>query len=392
MSSRILIIGAGLGGLSLAQGLKKAGIPFHLFERDRTSNYRAQGYRLRINGDGAAALKSNLTAELWDRFERTCAEIKLGMTMIDALSRNVITGRAGPDQTLGPKPYTADRTVLRNLLLTGLEEDISWGKEFKHYAITETDVTTHFSDGSSEEGILIVGADWLRSPMRKQYLPDHKPVDTGGRCIYGKTPLTVELTERFPAKAMNWITMIADKTPLTLFLEPFRFPKSDVNIELPQDYVYWVLGSQKDTFGLTDDKLLKLSGEACAQLSLKVTESWDPTLRTLLELQDVSQSSALRICSVIPETPWWSPSPHITLLGDAIHVMSPTGGVGANTALQDAANLCRIIAEDGVSVTSIGKYEEAMKIYARKAIEWSYHRGKRMYAQGPFDECKPVEL
>ncbi|KAI9877883.1 MAG: hypothetical protein M1830_002512 [Pleopsidium flavum] len=395
MPSHVLIIGAGIGGLCLAQGLKKARIPFHVYERDLRSDYRAQGYRLRISGDGAAALEYTLTPELWTLFERTCCQTVLGMTNINALDGSVTASRAGAGQP-GPIPRTADRTVLRNTLMTGLEENISFGKEFNQYTVTPAGVTAHFNDGSFEEGVLLVGADGVRSPVRKQYLPNHRPVDTNGRCIYGKTVLTTELTNRFPAHAMRWMTFVValkvDKTPLTLLLEPIRFPASEPNIGHPKDYIYWVLLSQKDTFGLTDDELLKLSSEDSVQLSLQLTEKWDPSLRSLLELQDVSQSSALRICSAIPNIPPWSPSARITLLGDAIHVMSPTGGVGANTALQDAANLSKLLAEDGISSTSIGRYEEIMRSYAQAGIERSYFGGKKMFGQQPFEECKPVDL
>lgn len=75
----MLIIGAGLGGLALAQGLKKAGISFKVFERDHTINYRPQGYRIRLHGEGSfAGLRANLSNELWTFFEKTCPETRLG--------------------------------------------------------------------------------------------------------------------------------------------------------------------------------------------------------------------------------------------------------------------------------------------------------------------------
>ena len=71
---KILIIGAGLAGLSLTQGLKQAGVPFHVFERDTSSAFRAQGYRIRIGSDGAGALKHLLPEHLLEAFEATYAE------------------------------------------------------------------------------------------------------------------------------------------------------------------------------------------------------------------------------------------------------------------------------------------------------------------------------
>lgn len=65
MSNRILIIGAGLSGLTFANGLKKSGIPFQVFEGDTSPTFRAQGYRIRINEEGAESLKVCLSPELF---------------------------------------------------------------------------------------------------------------------------------------------------------------------------------------------------------------------------------------------------------------------------------------------------------------------------------------
>ena len=44
---KVLIIGGGMGGLCLAQGLKKANIDVEVFERDKSKDDRLQGYRIR---------------------------------------------------------------------------------------------------------------------------------------------------------------------------------------------------------------------------------------------------------------------------------------------------------------------------------------------------------
>ena len=401
--SRVLIIGGGLGGLSLAHGLKKSSIPFRVFEADPASDFRAQGYRIKLNEDGAEALKSVLTPELWQYFEETLSVGKTGETDFNAIDASIIASRPGAGFRGPRKERTADRTVLRNILANGLKGDIAYGKELKSYITTDNGVVAEFKDGSTEEGTLIVGADGVRSVVRRQYLPDHKPLATGGSCIYGKTPLTPELMERFPARAVKWMTLVLDRspitqildvdeTPMTCLMEPIRFPKNEHRANLPMDYIYWVLIARTTVFNRECTDLAHLSGEESAKLSLTMTEEWDPKLRALFELQDVSQSATLRVASVHPNIAPWEPSSKVTLIGDAVHVMSPCGGVGAATAIRDAAGLAKVIAEEGITAASIGKYEDQMRKYAAVGIQRSYFGGKRIFAQPPFEQCEVMEI
>lgn len=70
----ILIIGAGVSGLVLAQGLKHRGIPFRLFERNASIANKKQGYRFRCEQPGLEALQQTLAPELWDLIETTHAK------------------------------------------------------------------------------------------------------------------------------------------------------------------------------------------------------------------------------------------------------------------------------------------------------------------------------
>ncbi|KZP28283.1 2-polyprenyl-6-methoxyphenol hydroxylase [Athelia psychrophila] len=417
-----IIIGGGLGGLCLAQGLKRANLPFRVFERDDNASWRAQGYRIRVNGHGAQALQDTLPTHLWKLFEKTCAVTVPGFTGVSALSGQVtassMQGGGGPPMP-GPDigPYTVDRTTLRGLLMLDLApEEIEFGKEFTHYTLdvddasvgtgtsASTTITAHFSDGSSFTGGLVVGADGLRSRVRREYQPDHVPIDTDGRAIYGKTPLTPAFTAQFPADALRNITLITSPTPpavsVSIFLEPIRFPPaataSAVQAGLPtvSDYVYWVLASRSKTFGISDKELFALDHAQTAALSLSLTKDYAPSLRALLELQSVSNTSALRVGSFKPAIPVWGPKAYVTLLGDAVHAMSPSGGVGANTALRDAKRLCEaLVAGEGrLTETAMGEYEDGMREYARVAIEGSAHGGKRIFGQPPFEECSALEL
>lgn len=120
-SPRVLIIGAGIGGLALAHGLRKFGVSFHVFEQDPTPNFRAQGYRLKLNYTGWEALHDVLDANLWTQFQNTCAVCEEGETDFDAIAATIIASRAGPRRTRGGvaiKTQTCDRNVLRNILLS----------------------------------------------------------------------------------------------------------------------------------------------------------------------------------------------------------------------------------------------------------------------------------
>jgi len=68
----VSIIGAGLGGLCLAQGLKRAGISFDIYEKDALSHSRKQGYRIRINEAGQTALSRCLPQDLYALFLQSC--------------------------------------------------------------------------------------------------------------------------------------------------------------------------------------------------------------------------------------------------------------------------------------------------------------------------------
>jgi 2-polyprenyl-6-methoxyphenol hydroxylase-like FAD-dependent oxidoreductase len=394
MSKQVIIIGAGLGGLSLAQGLKKANIPFRIFERDASKDVRLQGYRLRINPDGAAALKTTLPEPTWKLFQDTCATTELGFTMLDATTGKIIQRKPGADRHRAgsrreeDEVYTADRTTLRDVLLTGLEDDVQFGKEFLRYETKDGKVIAHFVGGLTVEGDFLVGADGVYSRVRRQYLPSVNPIDTDGRAVYGKTPITPEFLERFNKDATEWMSVISGPNQISLFLELIKFPRDPAEVSSSlrslKDYVYWVLISRSKNF-LPDSELFSISSQQIAELSLKITENWDPSIRSLLELQQVEKTSAVRITSADANQKKWQSS-NVTLLGDAIHCMPPTGGVGANTALSDAASLCELIKE---GVEGISQYEEKMLGYAGQAIQRSMDVQK-MFKINLLEASRPI--
>ena len=98
-----------------------------------------------------------------------------------------------------------------------------------------------------------------------------------------------------------------------------------------------------------------------------------PDLQALIEQADPDNSTLLSIRVVEPRERW-TPGP-VTLLGDAIHATSPTGGNGANTALRDADLLrrCLIAAAEAARTSSARSsgYERQMFVYGAEAVKLS---------------------
>jgi 2-polyprenyl-6-methoxyphenol hydroxylase-like FAD-dependent oxidoreductase len=413
MQKRVCIVGAGIGGLNLAQGLKRRGIPFNIVERDPARNWRPQGYRLRIDPQmGDPSLKKVLSPEHFKVFQDSCAITTLPGQALDALtaevSKGVLMGPAGRTGNVSDV-YTADRLILRSVLMAGLEDEIKFGWEFDNYEIQGSKIRANFKNGSSLESDLLIGADGDRSRVRKQFLPIHQILDTDGRAIYGKTLLTPELEKLLPPAMQDVACLTGTESPLVnIFSEPVRLVRGNISsIEKmspnvastfadTKDYVYWVLCSRTENLiapntSVPREKLLSQTGESAARLSLEVTKDWHPSIRKLLEEQIIEQSAVIRISSAHPNIAAWNSNPNITVLGDAIHRMSPAAGAGANTALFDAATLLDMIDEKGVSLEAIEEYEKRMREYASKNIMASQQGGSRIFGQPPFDQCRPLE-
>ncbi len=182
---------------------------------------------------------------------------------------------------------------MRALLLLGIEGSVKFGKTFPKYDVAESGVTAFFSDGTSETGTLLVGAEGVTSAVRKQLLPHHRYVDTNSRVLYGNTLITPELEGRFAPEAMKGvITVIQDSTPLTLFLEPTRFlndvfVESQGRIAKAENYIYWVLSGHADNMGLSESDFLSLNCKQAADLTLnKVDREVAPIFPLLVRVTD----------------------------------------------------------------------------------------------------------
>ncbi len=388
-SFHVLIVGGGLGGLCLAQGLRQAGISVAVYERDAMPVIRRQGYRIHIDARGASGLRACLPSHLFELFTATASPPGRQVTVINKHLKKLRVIDLPQVDTSSPAAFNAgvDRLTLREILLSGLDGIVSFGKEFSHYEMQEDgSVQASFVDGTVARGDVLVGADGVNSRIRRQFLPEATIVDTGTRCIYGKVLLRQAIQPLLP-DVLHYGFTVAVSSQLSIALGLIEFLRSpaeaavqfapDVQFHTNGNYLMWSLNALRVQFAASDDELFHMDGTALRQVVLKQIKSWHPNLRDLIAASDPADIFPIAVRVSMPCEPWQSGP--VTLLGDAIHAMSPAGGSGANMALLDACLLCQtltsIVHEERPLVQAIHKYEARMLKDGFDAVRFSARGG-----------------
>ena len=353
-SPRIAIVGAGLAGRCLAQGLRQAGLNAAVFERDASAASRAQGYRISIDSRGTEALRASLPAKLYQLFEATCGQPSLGLAIFssdgDALhlqhtTRFPQTPRPGVPAT----GRAVDRLILRETLLAGLEGVVHFGNAFTHYELHSDGVEAHFADGTTVMSDLLVAADGVGSRVRQHFLSGVRLTDTGIRWLGGRTVLDERLRSLLPDATAESALSIRDNGKQWFLASVFfqQPPNAAAQAGLPalqytdnEDFLMWALIGERSEFMLTDERLFSATQEELHRSALQAVHGCHPMLKAFVESAAPDRAFALAIRAMPVVDPW--PSGRITFLGDAIHA-SPVNGTGANSALEDAALLCRFL-------------------------------------------------
>jgi 2-polyprenyl-6-methoxyphenol hydroxylase-like FAD-dependent oxidoreductase len=388
-SPRVLVIGAGTGGLALAHGLVRAGIDVRVFERDVLRTDGLHGYRVGIDPDGSRALHALLPPDLYDTFVATCARAPRWFNMVTEQLREVLALEIPTEDDPVESEKSVSRMTLRQVLMTGIEDVISFGKEFTGFdQHADGTITAHFADGSSATGDLLVGADGAGSRVRRQYLPQAQQEETGIIAIAGKLPITEESAALVPPRVFQGISMIQAPKGYFCILHVMEFKwdragkikngigASDAELikvwpglqfDNTRDYINWGFSASADKFPAD---VMERRGDDLARLVREMTPDWHPSLQRLFELTDPSTCFPVNIKTSVPVDPW--PASNITLIGDAIHTMTPGRGVGANTALRDAVLLCARIIDVANGrldiVEAVNRYEAKMIKYGFDAV------------------------
>lgn len=333
------IIGGGIGGLTLARVLYINGIPSKVYEADASPEARTQGGQLDIHEyNGQVALKK---ANLMNEFHSIIHEGADAARILDSNGQLLLDVPA--DESNGrPEVLRGD---LRKILLESFpEETIEWNKKVEYIEeIEQGQYKVVFRDNSSVITNKLIGADGAWSKVRK-LLTDVTPNYVGTTFI--ETYLH-DVDNNYPetAKIVGKGAMyaLAPGKGFVAHREANNIIHTYIEMNCDLEWINNIdFSNKKEVIDIVSAEF----------------KDWAPEILALLTESD--SNIVARKINALPDQHRWEPKSGVTLIGDAAHLMAPSGE-GANLAMLDAAELAEAIANNYNNIDDVIKeYESRM--------------------------------
>jgi 2-polyprenyl-6-methoxyphenol hydroxylase-like FAD-dependent oxidoreductase len=316
---RIIVVGAGIGGLAAAIGLRRAGHDVTILERSP-----------RLEGIGAGLVLFENAMRALDRLGVRRAVAAQGARG----RRGLVLTSDGRELTSMPA-HLLDGTVAihRGDLQAALAHaagDVRLGAEVTSVDDGDDDVVATLADGTRERAELLVGADGLASIVR-QVVTDARPRFAGYTAWRGVCAVPVE------AGLMSESWGIGERFGL---------------IDIGRSRTYW-FATKNAPEGQPDER----AGRR-AEI-LRRFSSWQDPIAAVLGATPEAEILRHDIY-YLPPLERWSRG-RVTLLGDAAHATTPGIGQGAAQALEDAVVLADSLARDTQLATALADYESSRR-------------------------------
>ena len=323
MARRALIVGAGIGGLSAGIALRKAGWDVRIFER--STALRELGFGVGLAPNAIAALRELGVGEtvLTRGFEPTRGEIR-------RMDGTVLKRAEIPRRILGGPFVVAMRPALYGALLDAVGVDtIIPGSEATGFTVDGERVTLHLANGVSADADLLVGADGVRSVIRRQLHPSEPP----------PRPSRIVSVRGAVEAAVRYLGDV----DAVYYLGP---GVESAFIRASVTGIYWFFAVAEELIPHEVRRhadTATSAADAAATVLAHMAPRFDDTFRTISRA-----TSELRYDGVLVDRdplPTWGTG-MVTLIGDAAHPMLPHTGQGAAQAIVDAVTLGKLLANN----------------------------------------------
>ncbi|KAI0852376.1 FAD/NAD(P)-binding domain-containing protein [Daldinia vernicosa] len=371
----ILIIGGGCNGLVLAQALH---VVVHALSPSTTNDYYGRDWGIALHW-ATALLESMVGKEKWSRVDETMVDPYIKPAKLEYFP--ILNGKTG--ELLTEKPAENLCRVLRSRLRKFAAEglpDLRLNKKLERFSYADDgkSVTAYFSDGTSETGRLLVGADGSQSKVRRELVGLE-------RAAVKRLPLVATfITASFSAEYAVALRKIAGNALISLWPHPDNMLGAltlmdGIEKDHPEKwrftfYVAW------------PSSLEEQAAEVAAGVSIRdrlrkakeKSKAFVNPIRKCFELlpddhEEVYWVGLSNWDPTLPEHKWDNHGGLVTLVGDAAHPMTYHRGQGLSHGLADVYNLVNLLAnpEGRSQAELIDAYESEMRPRAGEEVQLS---------------------
>jgi len=373
---RALIVGGSMSGLLAALLLRRAGWEVDVFERVESE----------LAGRGAGIVAQ---PDLIERLRQIGIDpAGLG---VEITTRKILdaSGRLTNEYTC-PQVLTAWERVYRLLRDAVPRERYHRGRGVVRFAQTEKSVTAHFSDGGTEEGDVLVGADGLRSTIRQQCLPDLAPLYAGYVAWRALIP-EAAISPAIHRELFEYMTFCLPPGEQCLGY-PVAGPDDDLRPGYRRYNVVWYRPADEATELprlLTDERGRTYSisippplirRDAIAAMRAAAERLLAPQFKEIVRMIDEPILQPIYDL----ETPRMAFG-RVAIIGDAAFVARPHVAAGVAKAADDAAVLAAALAGSEVA-QALARFEAARLSVGARIIERARHLGAYLQATQTAEE------
>lgn len=347
---KVTIVGAGIGGLTLAIALKQKGIEVEIFESTPQFRRVGAGIVLAIN-----AMRVYQRLGLVEKLE-AAGKCLSSMAITNANLTSMTTSPLGYFE----KKYQLSnvgihRAALHEILLSELPHiPIHLNKKLKNLQQTKDGALLEFEDGTQHKASVVIGADGIHSAVRKAIFPNSK--------------------ERF-AKQYCWRGVVdfeLSQATAYQLREAWGKGRRFGIVPIGQNLVYWFACAKYQTSAQQELETKPLAS---------IFSDFNPLIGQIINATPSEKIIKAELSDLVLLDKWSKGV--VGLVGDAAHATTPNMGQGANQAIESAWVLSTCLAEEKNATQAFEQYQKIRQAKANQIIQTSWQIGKIAHVSNP---------